>query len=306
MHSFDIQCHLCRLETPTLNSTNALLGSNPNLLDYQGTATECGLQLFSWHKCQQNQPLILVYNRIPKAGSTTMIKLVKELSQRNGFQVVIPRSYNYTAANIAILDAIAAKRKTFIVNHFKFPEIFVDDEIGYINVMRHPVDRCISWYYYSRYAHSYRTFALQKRGNDTLDECVSKPENERKVCLNCIQDVQARFFCGRADGKCQGAPLEYVFERAKRNINLHYFVGLAEAYEETVASLELAYPDFFKGAKEILAETSPRNVMKKRSEYVYPSEETRKFLAGWLDHEIYLYNYAASKFYDYHRKCVAG
>jgi len=233
-----------------------------------------------------------------------MIKLVKELSQRNDFEVVIPRSYNYTAANIAILDAIAAKRKTFIVNHFKFPEIFVDDQIGYINVMRHPIDRCISWYYYSRYAHSFRQFALERRGNYTLDECVTKPERERRICLNCIQDVQARFFCGRADGKCQGATQDYVFRRAKRNVDLHYFVGLAEAFKQTVASLELAYPSFFNGASLILAGISPRNVMKKRSEYVYPSKDTRKFLADWLSDEIDLYNYAAAKFYDYRRQCA--
>lgn len=233
-----------------------------------------------------------------------MIKLVKELSKRNDFQVVIPKSYNYTAANIAILDAIAAKRKTLIVNHFKFPEIFVDDLIGYINVMRHPIDRCISWYYYSRYAHSFRQFALEKRGNITLDECVTKPEGERRVCLNCIQDVQARFLCGRADGKCQGATHGFVFERAKRNVDLHYFVGLAEAFKETVASLELAYPSFYKGASLILAGISPRNVMKKRNEYVYPNEETRKFLAEWLSDEIDLYNYAAARFNGYLRQCA--
>jgi hypothetical protein len=102
--------------------------------------------------CATQDPQIIVYNRIPKAGSTTIITLLKQLSLANGFHLAEPMPYyDHVQARQAILDAIASGNRTVVCNHFNFPEILYGDRIAYVNVMRDPVERCTSEYYYRRY-----------------------------------------------------------------------------------------------------------------------------------------------------------
>ena len=42
----------------------------------------------------ENRPSFLIYNRIPKCGSTTLLKLVKRLSVRNNFDYIPSKIYN--------------------------------------------------------------------------------------------------------------------------------------------------------------------------------------------------------------------
>lgn len=246
-----------------------------------------------------------MYNRIPKAGSSTVITLMKKLSIVNEFQLSTPQSHNYEAVRLEIFKALETKKRTLIINHVKFPEVFHDNQVAYINIMRHPVDRCISWYYYSRYGHPLRHVARQRYGTDTIDECVAKPAAERQVCFNCHQEEQARYFCGRADGSCRSASLEEIFRRARNNMDAHYFVGLTERFDETMESLENLYPTYFKGARIVLNQMPPRNVGKNRSEYVLPSEESKNYIRDYSQQEIGLYDHAAQLFEKHRTKCMA-
>jgi hypothetical protein len=111
-----------------------------------------GWATFSGSYCGPLDPQVIIYNRIPKAGSTTIITLLRRLSWANGFNLSMPMPYyDHTAARQAILDAIASGNRTVVCNYFNFPEILYGDSIAYVNVMRDPVDRCTSEYYYLRY-----------------------------------------------------------------------------------------------------------------------------------------------------------
>lgn len=107
---------------------------------------------FDWEDCSPRHPQILVYNRIPKAGSTTVITLLRKLAVSNDFDFVLPMPYyNHTAALEAIVTALATGRRTLVCNHFNFPELlYGGGHVAYANIMRQPVDRCASWYYYTR------------------------------------------------------------------------------------------------------------------------------------------------------------
>jgi hypothetical protein len=245
-----------------------------------------------------------VYNRIPKAGSSTIITLVKNLSSLNHFRLSTPQSHNYVEVRNEIFRALETKERTLIVNHVKFPEVFHDDQVAYINIMRHPVDRCISWYYYSRYGHPLRQYAKERYGNDTIDECLAKSPAEREICFNCHKEEQARYFCGRADGSCRRAPLEEIFRKARNNMDSHYFVGITERFEETVDTLEKLYPTFFRAAQQVLSRMPPRNVLKNRNEYVLPSEASREYIRDWSELEVGLYDHAAQLFQRHRTKCL--
>lgn len=102
--------------------------------------------------CEERDPQIIVYNRIPKTGSTTMVALLNKLALRNNFHVIFPRPfYSHSAVRKAIADAISSGQQIMICNHFNFPEIKYGTKLAYINILRSPVNRCFSGYYYSRY-----------------------------------------------------------------------------------------------------------------------------------------------------------
>ncbi len=92
---------------------------------------------FSWappplEACAPLDPLVLVYNRIGKAGSSTVKQLLQHLAPRNRFDYVEPakgaRVQEHGPLRAAIFEAIAAGRPTFITNHFYFPEILYGAE----------------------------------------------------------------------------------------------------------------------------------------------------------------------------------
>lgn len=102
--------------------------------------------------CRPRYPKIIVYNRVPKAGSTTLIAILKELAKENNFDFVMPEPYHdHELVKQAILDALISGKKTVICNHFNYPEFLYAKNIAYINILREPVDRCVSSYYYARY-----------------------------------------------------------------------------------------------------------------------------------------------------------
>lgn len=106
----------------------------------------------STFSCEQRDPQVIVYNRIPKTGSTTMMTLLKTLASLNNFTFVFPLpKYRHEVIEKAILDAISSGHRTLICNHFNFPEIYYGHKVAYINILRSPIRRCISAYYYNRY-----------------------------------------------------------------------------------------------------------------------------------------------------------
>ena len=267
---------------------------------------------FSWDSCTPLDPQIIVYNRIPKAGSTTLISLLTTLATLNDFDLILPEPYyDHAAARNAILSALVSGKKTIICNHFNFPEILYSDRIAYINVMRHPVDRCTSWYYYTRYGDRNRDLKagiLQQYGGETLDDCAAKPQEQLRTCLNCDADTQSQAFCGREDGPCRAQQTSAALSQAWSNVRSHYFVGLTEDLNGTAMMLEQMYPSFFRGGVAAMdaAGGQPRKkVTSSREEYVAPSEQTSAVLATWLAPDMELYRRVGVKYWTLKELCEA-
>lgn len=265
---------------------------------------------FSWEDCTPRRPQVLVYNRIPKAGSSTMIALIQELAKRNDFDFVLPVPYyDHTAARGAIFDALASGRRTLVCNHFNFPQLLYADRVAYMNVMRKPVDRCTSLYYYTRYGDRSRALkaeVLARYGNQSLDDCMARPAVEHAACFNCPPAEQALAFCGHEDGDCTRAAHEVVLSRAWANLQAHYFVGVTEHLDATVEALTTIFPDFFAGAPNVLSTLPEQKVTHTRSEYLEPSAASQAAMAVWASPDEELYARAAAQFWRLHARCVGG
>ena len=111
----------------------------------------------------------LCFNRVPKAGSETLWTILDKLGPRNGFKSFsdsqkVKKSrgaentfmqYEEQKAYVEMFDVPEGKNMTLpfsYVKHMNFLnfEDFNKTNPIYINMVRHPIDRVISWYYYTR------------------------------------------------------------------------------------------------------------------------------------------------------------
>lgn len=254
--------------------------------------------------CSPLSPKVIVYNRIPKAGSTTLLTLLQQMSETNGFNISIPvPKHDPNAARAAIQEALEANGTTVVVQHFHFPDI-IDNRLAYFNVMRHPVERCISAYYYLRFGPRNETakgVSLRRYGNLTLDRCLRRPFEKLETCFNCPSQSQARFFCGPEGGICDKPPAEEMLRRAWFTMDTQYFVGLTEDLPSTVFVLQSLYPDFFKGMSAALSVTEPARV--NNGTHPEPQKSTRRKIAQWTAVDMELYRRSEARLRELHAAC---
>lgn len=132
----------------------------------------------------------LVYNRVPKTGSTTMKELFDRLAKRNNF--VVHNDEEFLPDIRRLRSKIRAlPKRTIYVNHCQFwPD--APSDVGWINMVREPVDLAASSYYYS------------------VD---AEARHSEKAALDALSER-------KAFGKCGCYKLEFdacVRERAKHN-----------------------------------------------------------------------------------------
>ena len=264
--------------------------------------------------CDARDPQVIVYNRIPKAGSSTLLNLLRILSSTNDFSLIQPTEYyNHTVARDAIFAALSSGKRAIVCSHFNFPELlYGKGEIAYINVMRNPIDRCISQYYYLRYGYrssdpeedrKLKSIVLDRFGDAPLEECLEKPWEELHSCFNCAGNSQTLAFCGREDGGCKDTPGDMLLQQSWENIESSYFVGLTEDMNGTAVVLERLFPLFFKGMAAMTAEMAPRKVSQTDDYYVIPSEHTRDIIAKWTAIDMKLYMQVVDRYNRLRTQC---
>lgn len=151
--------------------------------------------------------VVVVYNRVPKTGSTSFIGVAYELCKKNKFRVL---HVNITANNHVlslnnqynfvhnITDWNVMKPAVYH-GHFAFVDFskyfytilrFLLNNIQqnccrfgvpkplFINIIRKPLDRFISYYYFVRYGDNYRPYLIRKKHGNTM---VSHLQEELNV-----------------------------------------------------------------------------------------------------------------------------
>jgi len=218
---------------------------------------------------------ILFFNRVPKVGSQTTMELLKSLSIKNNFHYHKDRTQKVETIKLTYNEE---KRLSNLVNTFTPSSVYVKhvcftnftkfnlDMPIYVNMVRDPVERVISWYYYVR-APWY--FVERKRAFPDLplpnpnwlkkdyETCVRTNDPECRYLPGHRRDGfgdhrrQTMFFCGHADD-CTGFNTEVAMRKAKENVEKHYaVVGVLEELNKTLTVLEHYVPRFFKGAKDV-------------------------------------------------------
>ena len=262
-------------------------------------------------KLMLNTDLIL-YNRVPKCGSTTIINLMKAcrrlMKERYEiFNDIEPNQAHYLPTLAERLDFvrnsvdISKKKPLIYLRHLHFINYthYGESMPLYINIIRDPVEHFISNYYYLRHG-----FANAKNGanatkwnhshvvdNDerdvTLEECINK---QYKTCAKPYSDLIA-FFCGN-DSWCRKRD-KRALAAAKENVKKYYLVvGVLERFDDTLTMFEKILAQYFKYIR-IVYKRNQKTLLersKTKNKSADP-QQVRDYLAKHLAPEIELYKF---------------
>ncbi|XP_028415482.1 uronyl 2-sulfotransferase-like [Dendronephthya gigantea] len=259
-----------------------------------------------------NHPQIIeriVYNRVPKCGSRSTLSLFKILAVKNKYRVIEPAlNYPYQLERndqIRISNLMSALRTPFLYHrhmHYIDFETFSGPQVAYINLIRDPVSRAVSHFYFRRYGDNLLNKTRVKRSirnqDMTYDECVLKQETE------CVGNwgifFIVPFFCGHS--KACRTPTVWALEQAKKNVEKYLVVGILEEYEDFIKVLEKLLPNFFKGAYRESKTPDPnipqKSVLSLTRKKQKPSEKVIAISRGNMKLEYDFYDFVKKRFHQ--------
>ncbi|XP_035684946.1 heparan sulfate 2-O-sulfotransferase 1-like isoform X1 [Branchiostoma floridae] len=274
---------------------------------------------------------IVIYNRVPKTASTSFVGLAYDLCQRNGYNVIhLNTTRNSPIMSIQDQERFVtnvtnwnAKKPVFYHGHLSYLEFGrfgLSQKPVYINIVRKPLDRLVSYYYFVRWGDDFRPHLRRNKHGDskTFDDCVEQGEPD---CAPEKLWMQVPFFCGHAV-ECWEPGNRWALEEAKRNLVANYFlVGVTEELEDFVMLLEAALPKFFRGATSLFqqgncqekpggppcpAGTGGKSHLRKTSNKQEPSKETiRKIQRSQIwQMENDFYQFALNQFHHVVRRSL--
>nr|XP_021323214.1 uronyl 2-sulfotransferase-like isoform X1 [Danio rerio] len=267
-------------------------------------------------------PSQVVYNRVGKCGSRTIVLLLRMLADRHQFTLVSSDIHNKTrltkleqviihnpvlmmkfaSLKVACKKDIEIRRNVQIGNWFK------TDEPVHINIIRDPISRFLSNYFFRRFGdwrgeenHVVRTPGM-KEDERYLDinTCILESYPE---CTNPRLFYIIPYFCGQHP-QCREPGL-WALETAKQNVLDHYLlVGVLEELEDVLLLLERLLPHFFSDVLNIYRSPEYRKLgnltgtVRKQS----PNLEALRVLHQRMEYEYRFYHFIRAQFHQTKRK----
>ncbi|RUS69100.1 hypothetical protein EGW08_023137 [Elysia chlorotica] len=245
---------------------------------------------------------VIIYNRVPKTGSTSLAGVLYDLCTVNRYHVIhLNTSRNQRTLGLAdqmrFITNITnwdTKKPAIYHGHLAFIDFSrfgVKQQPIYINMVREPLDRLISYYYFVRFGDDFRPYMKRRKAgdNESFDECVARAGAD---CDPRNLWVQIPYFCGH-HADCWEPGNEWALEEAKSNLLHHYLiVGITEELRSFLAVLEAALPRFFHGATALYNQGTKAHLRKTIKKYP-PKPET---LEKIKDSNIYRME---SEFYEF-------
>ena len=256
-----------------------------------------------WHPlCEPKHPRGVLYNRIPKSGSASIMSWMSgQLNETAKHKFHLKQTdVTWWTPHIAkhrwldatdlkkYLAAIATygQKSRFVTQrHVYYPEGVENthsDGVALVNLIRDPIDRCVSRYNYEAFykkripavdfdacldggrcdfrnwdprteKHRYQDFPVPKRKEGATDtewdifQRLSYNESMRLLADEC-HDYTVRWFCGHGPECRDPSRPELALQIAKRNVRERYaHVGILTDLENTAQLFRLLLPDFFEG-----------------------------------------------------------
>jgi Galactose-3-O-sulfotransferase len=221
----------------------------------------------------------VIFLHLPKAAGSTLNRLIEWEYPLLQMYSIDPVFFEWSWTHLQRLSKERLRRTRMFKGHMLFGlHALLPQRATYITVVREPVDRVISSFYFMR---SYKLHPLYwkfKRENWSLEDFVRRSPRE---------NVQCKIIAGAEYAKPCTAE---ICERAKQNLGRYFsVVGLFERFEESLALMKLRF-----GWK--LQRYSSFNVTRTRPRKADIPQSTLDLIAEKNALDISLYNCAANIF----------
>ncbi|XP_054286371.1 heparan sulfate 2-O-sulfotransferase pipe-like isoform X2 [Macrosteles quadrilineatus] len=269
---------------------------------------------------------LVFFNRVPKVGSQTFMELLRHLAIRNNFAFHRDHIQRVETIRLAPTEQLGLAT---MIDQYSTPSVYVKHicflnftHFGlpqpiYVNLVRDPVERVISWYYYVRapwyYVERKQAFPdiplpdpewLKK----DFETCVLRGDRECQYLEGETREGigdhrrQSMFFCGHSEA-CTPFNTDGALQRAKRAVERHYaVVGVLEDLNSTFTVLEHYIPRFFAGAKQVYTELDSFRKINRNTFKPPVSEEVKDMVRRNFTREIDFYLFCRQRL---HRQLLA-
>ncbi|XP_064086034.1 heparan sulfate 2-O-sulfotransferase pipe-like [Macrobrachium nipponense] len=239
--------------------------------EYYGAASDQAVDLGGRFNVTPPGASVVIYNRVPKCASSTMQTILRRLSKHLNFEHVSSLIYDHhqltreeqeklvenltTSLTAAPSHALSYDRHLYYTN---FTGLGLNPPV-YINIVRDPVERFISSFYYRRSEE--RLNRIQMHGhsvspslswvNRTVEQCVLLNDPECSFVPGEEKELMLSYFCGHQKF-CRIIGNRDAVQMAKHIVSKEYsVVGLVEHMDLSLLLLETLVPRFMEGATEI-------------------------------------------------------
>ncbi|KAH0519431.1 Heparan sulfate 2-O-sulfotransferase 1 [Microtus ochrogaster] len=222
----------------------------------------------------EEDDIVIIYNRVPKTASTSFTNIAYDLCAKNRYHVL---HINTTKNNpvMSLQDQGMPALMKMLTSSLEFCcfRFGVKKKPIYINVIRDPIERLVSYYYFLRFGDDYRPGLRRRKQGDkkTFDECVAEGGSD---CAPEKLWLQIPFFCGHSS-ECWNVGSRWAMDQAKYNlVNEYFLVGVTEELEDFIMLLEAALPRFFRGATDLYRTVGKKSHLRKTTEKKLPTKQT--------------------------------
>jgi hypothetical protein len=173
----------------------------------------------------------VIFLHVPKTAGTTLNRLIEWEYPLFEIYSIDPVFFKWSASHLWQLPVRRLKRTRMFKGHMLFGlHKVLPQRATYITVLREPVDRVISAFYFMRSYILHPLYWKLRRENWTLEDFVRHSRRE---------NVQSKILAG---GEYNSPCTKEVFEQAKENVFGHFsVVGLSERFEESLALMKLRF-----------------------------------------------------------------
>jgi hypothetical protein len=221
---------------------------------------------------------MLIFVHLPKTAGTTLARII----ERNyGSAAVLSLYGSSTGEELATMSAAALAQFRAVMGHFSFgAHRFLPTPSPYITMLREPVDRVISHYYFVRRQPEHYLYDTARRLTlrDFVVECgTEEPNND-----------QTRLLAGHCGPVRSRALDDEMLVTAKRNLRDHVVVtGISEHFDESVVLMKrrLGWRTPFYSSENVSSGRPPRGQI---------DVETLQVVEAYNQLDLDLYRHARS------------
>ena len=296
-----------------------LMGKDNPEIDFSlnGATLQTSLSLINYIPPERPPtPTFIFHNKMPKCGSTTLNFVLKELALNNNFNYEmilsnenLKNDIKGTSERLRSIKTESTHENILVMQHqtfMNFSEVGIITQPTFINVVRNPVDRFVSNYYFCRFG----SVRIPRRGagcQNMSDREINMPVEKyvRTVERLTDEDINYRpWLCGTG-ANCVAGDNEIQRKRAYDYtkylvLNEYFIVGVLEHFDKTLDLLAAQLPDYFKGGKDVYYNSPAvkRMVESMRTQHKQPlNNKTRSYLeVEDFKYDMDLFRFVEAKF----------